>query len=69
MYTFDAGCLCSTNGRGQQPEKKRSLRTIETKVACMDDGLCVCFARPSIEGREITTDISDAEYSAMDGVY
>jgi hypothetical protein len=51
------------------PEKEETLRTKETKVACMDDGLCICVARPSIEGREITTDIGDAEYSAMDGVY
>jgi hypothetical protein len=50
-------------------KKEETLRTKETKVACMDDGLRVCVARPSIEGREVTTNVSDAEYSAMDGVY
>jgi len=50
-------------------KKEETLRTKETKVAGMDDGLCVCIARPIIEGRELTTDISDAKYSAMDSVY
>ena len=50
-------------------KKEVSLRTEETKVARMDDGFCICFTRQVVEGRETTADISDAEYSAMDGVY
>jgi hypothetical protein len=69
VNSFDAGCLCSRSGRGQQGEKEETLRTKETKIAGMDDSFCVCIARPIIEGRELTTDISDAKYSAMDSVY
>jgi hypothetical protein len=69
LYAVNAGCLCSTRGLGELKEKEVSLRTEETKVARMDDGFCVCFTRQVVEGRETTADISDTEYSAMDGVY
>jgi hypothetical protein len=40
----------------------------EAKVTSMDDGLCIFFADHVIQGREVTPDISNAEYSAMHGV-
>ena len=49
--------------------KKEIRRTKETKVARMDDCLCICIARQIIEGREATSDIGYAENSAVDGVY
>ena len=57
-------------GRGGEEGKKKEMRrTKETKIACMDYCFCVAFARQVIEGREPTSDIGNAEYSAMDCVY
>ena len=44
-------------------------RTEETKLTRMDKCFCICFARQVIEGRKAASDIGNAEYSAMDGVY
>jgi hypothetical protein len=49
--------------------KEEIGRTKETKVPRMNDRFGIYFACTVVQGREMTTDISNAEYSAMDGVY
>ncbi len=53
----------------RREDKKRDERTKETKIARMNDCFCVCFTRQVIERRKPASDISNAEYSAMDRVY
>lgn len=64
--TLDASVRRAVKDR--RKKKGITKRTKEAKVACMDDGLCIFFANHVIQGREMTPDISNAEYSAMDGV-
>jgi len=65
--TLDASARRTVKVR--RTKKGMTKRTKEAKVTSMDDGLCIFFASQVIQGREMTPDIGNAEYSAMDGVY
>src|SRR6266702_5966016 len=65
----DSGLRMVRLGCGREEKKKKEIRrTKEAKIARMNDCFCVCFARQVIEGREPTSDIGNAEYSAVDRV-
>jgi len=68
MYALDAGCLYSMVGV-RRKKKGTTRRTKEAKVTGMDDGLCIFIANQVIQRREMTPDVSNAKYSAMNGVY
>jgi hypothetical protein len=50
-------------------KKGMTKRTKEAKVTGVDDSLCIFISSQVIQGREMTADVSNAKYSAMDGVY
>jgi hypothetical protein len=54
--------------KARREKKGMTKRTKETKVSGMNDSLCIFFASQVIQRREMTPDISDAKYSAVDGV-
>jgi hypothetical protein len=52
----------------RRKKKRMTKRTKEAKVTSVDDCLCIFIANQVIQGREVTPDVSNANYSTMDGV-
>jgi hypothetical protein len=52
----------------RRKKKGTTKRTKEAKVTSVDDGLCIFLANQLIQVCEVTSDISNAEYSAVHGV-
>ena len=57
--------LWTENEREAIKRKRKKKHTKETKVASVNDSLCVYFASKVVEGRKTTTNVCDAQYSAM----
>lgn len=53
----------------RRKKKGTSKRTKKAEVTSVNDGLCIFLTNQLIQGCEVTPDISNAEYSAVNSVY